>query len=329
MSDNLQELAGVGPQTAKNLEAAGFTDFMAIAVSSPKQIAELVEGLTPNGAEKIIESAKKLAKVGEFITAAELKKKREKLEYLTTGSVALNELFGGEGLESGTITEFYGEFGSGKTQICFQLAVNATMPKEKGGLDGHVIVIDTENTFRPGRIEQIAKAQDLDVEEVTNRIHVARAFNSAHQIMLMRDKAVELAEQCSVKLVIVDSLTSHFRGEFVGRANLGERQGLLNTHMHDILKFAERYNAVAVVTNQVITNPGQLFGDPTKPVGGNIVGHNSTYRVYLRKGKKDLRVAKMIDSPEHPSDEAIIAVSESGVGDDAQPSKRSPKSAKD
>lgn len=160
------------------------------------------------------------------------------------------------------------------TQICFQLAVNATMPVADGGLDGHVIVIDTENTFRPIRIEQIATAHGLDVDEVNSKIHVARAYNSAHQMLLLTDKADELAKQVPVRLLIVDSLVSLFRSEYIGRGNLADRQGLLNTHMHDILKFTDAHNAVAAVTNQVLTNPGQMFGDPTKPVGGNIIGHN-------------------------------------------------------
>jgi DNA repair protein RadA len=199
--------------------------------------------------------------------------------------------------------------------MCFQLAVNATMPEEKGGLDGHVIVIDTENTFRPKRIDQIAKAQGLDIDEVNEKIHVARAFNAAHQMLLLEEKAAELAKEVPVRLVIVDSLVAHFRAEYIGRGNLGERQGMLNKHMHDLLKFADVNNAVIAVTNQVITNPGQLFGDPTKPVGGNIVGHTSTYRCYIRKGKNGKRVVRMIDSPESPDEEVVISVGEEGIRD--------------
>jgi DNA repair protein RadA len=256
-----------------------------------------------------------LVDVGEFLTTTDLKEKRKKLQHLTTSSSQLDSLFGGKGLETGSITEFYGEFGSGKTQICLQLAVNATRPVEDGGLDGHVIVIDTENTYRPKRIDEIATAHGLDTEDVCSKIHVARAFNSAHQILLLQKKANELSKTVPIKLVIVDSLTAHFRSEFIGRGNLGERQGLLNKHMHDLLRFADINNAVIAVTNQVITNPGQMFGDPTKPVGGNIVGHTSTYRLYVRKGKQGKRVAKMIDSPENPDDEAIISIGQEGVRD--------------
>lgn len=313
--DDLEKLDGVGKLTAEKLKKAGFKDFMTLAIVSPKELSEMVDGVSESAAIKIIASAMQLVDVGEFVTTVELKERRKKLQHLSTSSPQLNALFGGSGLETGSITEFYGEFGSGKTQICLQLAVNATMPVEKGGLGGHVAWIDTENTYRPKRIEEIAEAQGLDVEDVLSKIHVARAFNSKHQILLLKKKAAELAETYPIKLVIVDSLTAHFRSEFIGRGNLGERQGLLNEHMHDLLRFAEINNAVAAVTNQVITNPGQLYGDPTKPVGGNIVGHTSTYRVYLKKAKQGKRVAKMIDSPENPDDEILISVGVEGIRD--------------
>ena len=313
--DVLIDSQAVGAATAALIEKVGFKTFMSIAVMRPKGLAGEVDGITANGAEKYIEEAKILAKLGSFYTTTELIEKRKKLQRLTTSSPLLDSLFGGGGLETTSISEFYGEFGSGKTQICFQLAVNATMPIADGGLDGHVIVIDTENTFRPIRIEQIATAHGLDVDEVNSKIHVARAFNSAHQMLLLTDKADELAKQVPVKLLIVDSLVSLFRSEYIGRGNLADRQGLLNTHMHDILKFTDAHNAVAAVTNQVLTNPGQMFGDPTKPVGGNIIGHNSTYRVFLRKGKGGKRVARMVDSPETPDSEVILSIGEEGCRD--------------
>jgi len=312
--DDLTDLPGVGKLTAEKLKESGYGDFMTIAVATPKELAEL-GGLTEEGAAKIIHAAMGLADVGEFLTTAELKEKRKNLMYLSTGSKQLDGLFGGKGLETGSITEFYGEFGTGKTQIALQLAVNATRPVEDGGLGGHVLIIDTENTFRPKRIEEMATALGLDVDETFAKIHVARAFNSAHQIILLKKKANELAKTIPIKLVIVDSLTAHFRSEFLGRGNLGPRQGLLNNHMHDLLRFADINNAVAVVTNQVLTNVGQMFGDATKPVGGNIVGHTSTYRLYLRKGKAGKKVARMIDSPENPDEEAIYTLGQEGIRD--------------
>lgn len=309
---SLEELPGVGPAIAEKLREAGYTDILAIAVASPKNLAEECE-IGEKKAMDIIEGAKVLADVGGFETGEEILERRKLIQKLTTGSKAFDELMGG-GLESQAIVEFFGEFGSCKTQVCFQLAVNATMPVERGGLDSEVIVIDTENTFRPERIIQMAEYLGLDPLETLKKIHVARAFNSDHQILLV-EKAGELAKEMKVKLLIVDSLTSHFRAEYVGRGALAERQQLLNRHMHDLLDFATVNNALIAVTNQVAAKPDAFFGDPTRPIGGHIVGHTATFRLYLRKGKAGKRIARLIDSPNLPEGEAVFMVSEDGIKD--------------
>jgi len=205
------------------------------------------------------------------------------------------------------------------TQICHQLAVNVQLPKDAGGLEGSVIVIDTENTFRPERIIQMANARGLDAEEVLKNIYVAQAYNSNHQMLLV-DNAKELANRLKkegkhVRLLIVDSLMAHFRAEYVGRGTLADRQQKLNRHLHDLMRFGEIFNAAIVVTNQVQAKPDTFFGDPTKPVGGHIVAHTATFRVYLRKSKGELRVARLIDSPHLPEGEAVFKVTETGVED--------------
>ena len=310
--NTIEELPGVGPATAEKLRDAGYSDLMAIAVESPKVLAEIVE-IGESTATKIIAAAKQMADVGGFETGDISLERRKGITRLGSCSKAFDELMGG-GLESQSIVEFFGEFGSGKTQICFQLAVNATRPIEDGGLNGDVFIIDTENTFRPERIVQMAVALDLDPEEVLKKIHVARAFNSHHQMLLV-EKANELAHEMNVKLLIVDSLTAHFRAEYVGRGSLAERQQNLNKHMHDLLRFADLNNAVIAVTNQVSSKPDAFFGDPTRPIGGHIVGHAATYRIYLRKSKGGKRIARLIDSPNLPEAEAVITVSEEGVRD--------------
>ena len=309
---SLEELPGVGPAIAEKLREAGYTDILAIAVASPKNLAEECE-IGEKKAMDIIEGAKVLADVGGFETGEEILERRKLIQKLTTGSKAFDELMGG-GLESQAIVEFFGEFGSCKTQVCFQLAVNATMPVERGGLDSEVIVIDTENTFRPERIIQMAEYLGLDPLETLKKIHVARAFNSDHQILLV-EKAGELAKEMKVKLLIVDSLTSHLRAEYVGRCAFAERQQLLNRHMHDLLDFATVNNALIAVTNQVAAKPDAFFGDPTRPIGGHIVGHTATFRLYLRKGKAGKRIARLIDSPNLPEGEAVFMVSEDGIKD--------------
>lgn len=308
----LEELPGVGPATAEKLRDAGYNDLMSIAVENPKTLADVAE-IGESTAAKIIAAAKQAADVGGFESGDSILERRKKLNRLTSSSKAFDELLGG-GLESQSIVEFFGEFGSGKTQMCFQLAVNATMPIDKGGLDGDVVVIDTENTFRPERIVQIAEALDLDPIETLQKIHVARAYNSSHQMLLV-EKAQDVAMKTPIKLMIVDSLTAHFRAEYVGRGTLAERQGLLNKHMHDLLRFADVNNAVIAVTNQVAAKPDAFFGDPTRPVGGHIVGHASTYRLYLRKSKGGKRIARLIDSPNMPEAEVVITVSEEGIRD--------------
>lgn len=239
--------------------------------------------------------------------------KRKTVNKLTSSSRAFNDLLGG-GLETGAITEFFGEFGSGKTQIIHQLCVNVFRSEEEGGLSGHTVFIDTENTFRPERIVQMSMAYEMDPTEVLKSIHVARAFNSHHQMLLI-DKAKEITKEFPIRLLVVDSLTSHFRAEYIGRGVLAERQQKLNKHLHSIHRFGELNNAVIAVTNQVAAKPDAFFGDPTRAIGGHILGHKSTFRLYLRKSKGNRRIARLIDSPNLPEGEAVITVSEDGIRD--------------
>ena len=316
--DELEQLPGVGASTATKLRDAGYDSFMAIAVESPKTLAEVAE-IGESTAAKIINAAKKAADIGNFESGTKIMERRREIKKLTTGSENLDDLLGG-GVETESITEFFGEFGSGKTQVMHQLAVNTTLPVEHGGLDGEVAIIDTENTFRPERIIQMVEGVNkkldlnLDPEEILGKIHVARAYNSSHQILL-GEKLFDIAKERPIRLVIVDSLTAHFRAEYVGRGALAERQQLLNRHMHNLLKFATLNRAAICVTNQVAAKPDAFFGDPTRPIGGHIVGHTATFRIYLRKSKGDRRIARLIDSPSLPDGEAVIRITEDGVTD--------------
>jgi len=309
---SIEELPGVGPATAEKLREAGINDLMALAVASPMTLADIAE-IGTNVAQKIIQAAREAVDVGGFETGDVILERRKSVAKLTTGTKALDELLGG-GLESQAITETFGEFGSGKSQLGHQLAVNATRAQDDGGLDGDTVWIDTENTFRPERITQMAEALDLDPEKILKRVHVARAFNSHHQMLLV-DKAQDIAKEFPVRLLVVDSLTAHFRSEYIGRGTLAERQQMLNKHIHDLMRFGDVYNAVIYVTNQVHAKPDAFFGDPTRPIGGHIVGHSATFRIYLRKSKGGKRIARLIDSPNLPEAEAVFSVSEEGVRD--------------
>ncbi len=304
-------MPGVGKTIAKKLEEAGY-DMEAIAAAAPGKLKEV--GLSESKAKEMIEAAKVYAKKMKFETGYDVLKKREKIGKLTTGSKELDKLMGG-GVETQAITELFGRYGTGKTQVALQLAVNVQLPVEKGGLNGSATFIDTENTFRPERIQQMAKKLGLDPEKTLKKIHVARAYNSDHQ-MILTEKAAELVEEYKTRLVVMDSLTAHFRAEYTGRGTLADRQQKLNRLLHLLLrKLADPHNIAIVVTNQVMARPDIMFGDPTTPIGGHIVGHTATFRVYLRKGKGEKRIARLIDSPSMPEGECVFKVTTSGVGD--------------
>jgi len=333
---SFEDLPGVGPATAEKLKEAGFTTVEAIAVASPGELVTAAD-LGESTASKIIIAARKAADVGGFETGDVVLERRKSIQKLTTGSSELDRLLGG-GVETQSITEFYGEFGSGKTQIAHQLAVNTQLPNEYNGLNGSVVIIDTESTFRPERITHMVEGLkerfeendadlgadndsgvDLNPSQFLKRIHVARAYNSNHQILLV-EAASKLAEELKdteypVRLLVVDSLTAHFRAEYVGRGTLADRQQRLNKHMHDLIRFAGLNNATVVVTNQVMSKPDAFFGDPTKPIGGHIVGHTATFRVYLRKSKGEKRIARLVDSPSLPEGEAVFSITTGGLRD--------------
>jgi DNA repair protein RadA len=310
----LSDLPGVGPAALEKLEAAGVFDLMGVAVLGPKELSD-ISGLGEAVARKAIQAARKMMDLG-FQDGVEFAKKREEIFHITTGSKEFDNLLGGKGLETKAITEAFGGYGSGKTQLGLSLAVNVQLPVDMGGAEGKAVFIDTEGTFRPERIKQIVEAKGLNYENVLKNIFVARAFNSDHQILLV-DKIGEMIKNGEpIRLVIVDSLTAHFRAEFSGRGQLADRQQKLNKYLHNLMKIAEQFNLAIFVTNQVMANPAMMFGDPTTAIGGNIVGHASTYRIYLRRSKKDSRVAKLIDSPNLPDNECIFYISLKGVSDE-------------
>ncbi len=310
----INDLPGVGPGTCQKLEDAGIYDLMGVAVMSPSELSELA-GLGEAVARKAIQAARKMMSLG-FQDGMEFDEKRKEIANITTGSKNLNMLLGGKGIETKAITEAFGAYGSGKSQLGFSLAVNVQLPLEMGGANGKAVFIDTEGTFRPDRIRQIATGLGLNPENVLKNIFVARAFNSDHQILLL-DKIAEMVKNGEpIKLIVVDSLTAHFRAEYAGRGMLADRQQKLNKYLHNLMKIAEQCNIAIYVTNQVMANPGMMFGDPTTAIGGNIVGHASTYRLYFRRGKKGSRVAKMIDSPNLPENETIFFLGTKGITDE-------------
>jgi len=337
--DELEALPGVGPATADKLIDAGYESYQSIAVASPGELSNTAD-IGSSTAADIINAARDAADVGGFETGATVLERREQIGKLSWQIDEVDELLGG-GLETQSITEVYGEFGSGKSQVTHQMAVNVQLPPEHGGLRGSCIFVDTEDTFRPERIDDMVRGLDDEILEATledremegsieddetmeelvgaflDQIHVAKAFNSNHQILLA-EKAKELAgehedTEWPVRMVCVDSLTAHFRAEYVGRGELAERQQKLNKHLHDLMRIGDLYNTSILVTNQVAANPDSYFGDPTQPIGGNILGHTSTFRIYLRKSKGNKRIVRLVDAPNLADGEGVMRVTGDGL----------------
>jgi len=307
----LEDIPGVGIKIAEKLREVGYSDPMTIAVTSPSELAAIAE-IGEGQSAKIINAVREMLDIG-FETADKIMERRLNIAKITTGSKNLDNLFGG-GVETQAITEAYGAFGSGKTQLGFQLACNVQLPKNEGGLAGRCAFIDSENTFRPERIIQIAKKLKVDPDETLKNILVTRTFNSEHQ-MLIVEKLHDIIKEKNIKLIVIDSLTSHFRADFVGRGELAERQQKLNKHLHALQRLADAYNLAVYVTNQVMADPSVLFGDPIRAVGGHVLAHMSSVRIYLRRGKEGLRVARMIDAPHLVEGECVFRITESGIID--------------
>ena len=313
----LEDLPGIGPATAQKLQELGFHTVESLAMATARELEPA--GISEKKAFAIIEAARSCISVS-FIRADELLKMRQSVLRLTSGSKALDRILDG-GLETQTITEFYGEYGSGKSQICHQLCVNVQLPPERGGLNGAALYVDTENTFRTERIVQMSRHLGLNPDDVVKNIIYAEAYTSDHQMFLL-DNADEVIKQNNVKLIIVDSLTAHFRSEYIGREMLAPRQQKLNKHMHRLIGLARAFNAVAVVTNQVMAKPDVFFGDAVHPIGGHIVGHTSHTRFYLRRAAHGpVRIARLVSSPYLPEGEEIFKVTENGIEDVSEEEK--------
>jgi meiotic recombination protein DMC1 len=308
--DKLMELA-ISATDLKKLKDAGFFTVTAVLMSTQKTLCN-VKGLSEPKVIKIREAALKLVGSG-FITGNEAKLRREKIINITTGSPALDSILGG-GIETGSITEAFGEFRSGKSQIAHTLCVSAQLPTENGGGNGRVAFIDTENTFRPERIVEIAERFNLDSGDCLDNILVARAYTSEHQIELLDHVAARMAQD-RFSLLIVDSATALFRVDFSGRGELADRQQKLGKFMSALTKIAEQFGVAVFITNQVMAVPDAMAFQPNKPIGGHILAHASTTRLSLRKGRGEQRICKLFDSPLFPEAEATFQIDAGGISD--------------
>uniref|UniRef100_A0A9J8CK28 Meiotic recombination protein n=2 Tax=Cyprinus carpio carpio TaxID=630221 RepID=A0A9J8CK28_CYPCA len=317
-----------GPQNnnmadIKKLKSVGICTVKGIQMTTRRALCN-VKGLSEAKVDKIKEAAGKLMICG-FQTASEYSVKRKQVFHITTGSLEFDKLLGG-GVESMAITEAFGEFRTGKTQLSHTLCVTAQLPGEYGYTGGKVIFIDSENTFRPERLKDIADRFSVDHEAVLDNVLYARAYTSKNfhlrtfylNFEMLFNRPVSEVTKSVFKLLIIDSIMALFRVDFSGRGELAERQQKLAQMLSRLQKISEEYNVAVFVTNQMTADPGAgmtFQADPKKPIGGHILAHASTTRISLRKGRAELRIAKIFDSPDMPENEATFAITAGGITD--------------
>ena len=307
----LEDLPGIGPATINKLKEIGFKTVESLGTAT---VTELVSaGIGEAVATKAIEAARKSMAI-TFVRGDELVEIRKNIRKLTTGCSSLDKLLEG-GIETQSLTEFYGEFGTGKSQLCHQLCVTVQLPEAQGGLEGSILYIDTEATFRPERVMQIAPRFGIKPEESLKGVIYAEAYTSNHQTVLL-ENADEIIKENNVRLIIVDSVMSHFRSEYLGREMLAPRQQQLNKHLHKLMRHSRAFNTAAVITNQVMSSPDAFFSKAVSPVGGHIIGHMSHSRIFLRKGRNNIRIAKLTASPSLPEGEIPMRITERGIESD-------------
>ncbi|KAI0430922.1 DNA repair protein rhp51 [Xylaria sp. FL1042] len=314
----LEGLAGLTKRDCQLLMDGGYQTVESVAYA-PKRMLEQVKGISEQKAAKVLAEASKIVPLG-FTTATEMHLRRSELISITTGSKNLDTLLAG-GIETGSVTELFGEFRTGKSQICHTLAVTCQLPFDMGGGEGKCLYIDTEGTFRPVRLLAVANRFGLNGEEVLDNVAYARAYNSDHQLQLLTQAASMMCET-RFSLLIVDSATSLYRTDFLGRGELSSRQTHLAKFMRSLQRLADEFGIAVVITNQVVAQvdggPSSMFNpDPKKPIGGNIIAHASTTRISLKKGRAETRIAKIYDSPCLPESDCLFAINEDGIGDPA------------
>lgn len=308
------EKHGVSAADVKKLQEAGFFTVESVVYAPRKKVTD-IKGISEAKAEKLQMEGFKLVPTG-FTTATEMHLKRSQMIQITTGSKELDKLLNG-GIETGSITELFGEFRTGKSQLCHTLAVTCQLPIDNGGAEGKCLFIDTEGTFRPERLLAVAERYGLQGNDVLDNVAYARAYNSDHQMTLLTQAAAMMSES-RYAVIIVDSATACYRTDYSGRGELSARQMHLAQFLRQLLKLSDEFGVAVVVTNQVVAqvDGASMFNaDPKKPIGGNIMAHASTTRLYFRKGRGENRICKIYDSPCLPEGEATFAINADGIGD--------------
>jgi len=308
------EQHGISANDIKKLTESGFFTVESLAYT-PKKALLAIKGISEAKADKILSEVIKLVPMG-FTTATEFHQKRSEIIQITSGSKEFDKLLQG-GIETGSITEIFGEFRTGKTQLCHQLCVTCQLPVDCGGAEGKAMYVDTEGTFRPERLLAVAERYGLNGQEVLDNVAYARAYNSDHQTQLLIHASAMMSES-RYAVLIVDSATALYRTDYSGRGELSARQMHLARFLRTLLRICDEFGVAVVITNQVVAqvDGASMFqSDPKKPIGGNIMAHASTTRLYLRKGRGETRICKIYDSPCLPEAEAMFAINADGIGD--------------
>ncbi|CAB4065770.1 RAD51 [Lepeophtheirus salmonis] len=290
---------GVSAGDLKKLSEVGYHTVESI-VYAPKKSILAIKGISEAKADKLLAVGHKLIPTG-FTTANEIHNQRSHMIQITTGSKELNKLLKG-GIETGSITELFGEFRTGKSQLCYTLAITCQLPIDHGGAEGKCLFIDTEGTFRPERLLAVAQRYNLSGKDALDNVAFARAYNSDHQSQLLIQASALMAES-RYALIIVDSSTALYRADYSGRGELNARQ------IH-LARFLRILHLVAQMDGAAM-----FSADPKKPIGGHIMAHSSTTRLYLRKGRGEQRICKIYSSPCLAEGEAIFAITSDGIGD--------------
>ena len=310
---DLNQVKGINARQIKLLQENGISTAEALAMSPHSTVAS-IDGLGDKTAKKLIWNARNALGMTEFTPAAKID---DNVEYFTTGSSELNRILGG-GFQTGKITEVYGPFKSGKTALAHTIAVTIQLPEKKGGLNGSVAYVDTENTFSKEKIKRIAKRFGLDSKDVLSKIFHARIYSSDHQTQMIQ-KAEALCKTRAVRLLVIDSLLALLRAEYVGIGKLAPRQAVLNNMIHGLSRIAETYNCAVLVTNQVATRMMGMFSG-NDAIGGNIVAHGCHFRVMFKtKGFSSnnslKRRAVIVDAPDLPPEECEFFITGAGIAD--------------
>jgi len=311
--EKLQD-AGINAADLKKLKDAGFNTSQSIVFAMRKDLLS-IKGLSDQKVDKIIEAARKSTDAG-FVTCSQLVVRQKNRFQISTGASKLDQMLGG-GVESCSITEFFGEFRCGKTQLCHSLAVMAQLPPNMGGANGKVVYIDTEGTFRPERLRQIAEGKGVSAEAAMDNIVYARCYTSEHLVQLLVEAAsLMVNDEDRFALVVVDSIMGVFRVDYSGRGELSERQQHLGRVMSKLQKMSEEFNVAVVLTNQVMADPGggcAFMPSHPKPVGGHILAHFSTTRLFLRKGRAGPSRAARRQDLRLPESECVFEIYGGGV----------------